>query len=593
MSNRSEETALDGFYEVVEGLGIDRLISGQERSLLQAGQPDTSTRIKYAAEDIAQNHGGPVVAGVLVTAALANSAPTAALADTGSVGRTGGTAAHVERTSRKTVFDKDQVILLSPNQTIFGEATLIAPERGVSIMTETHDIEQASHVSSEVQAEDLPIGFPLHVPAEVKDQIIPLAPNQTIFGEATLIAPERGVSIMTETHDIEQASHVSSEVQAEDLPIGFPLHVPAEVPAEVSAPAPKPHSHHERHASINPTPQEPKTLSLPATKPAVAPKKTAAPTLQPELEHATSHPRFSPTARSPQAHELPTKPFPMIPLEVTPVTSHPHPHHDHAAPVKPHVTPDLLEEFASPLLKHPFPKEPMIAKDKSRPDRHHHHADAHTHHAQSAAPAEAAQDNGTYGLHSSVLGESGLSLDQLRYALSQEDDGSMVSLAEAIHQAELTYHINGLYIAAAAGIESAWGTSDFATTRNNFFGYEAYTASPDDAASFPSPQASVDAFVNLLKQDYLHPGGQYYNGPTLHGIYVKYSTSHDVEAGNIAGIMNTLQSTARQTPDNPYQPAKAVETKPKSHPKTAQHNHHKHTGGGGWHVTWKDWDKIF
>ncbi len=40
----------------------------------------------------------------------------------------------------------------------------------------------------------------------------------------------------------------------------------------------------------------------------------------------------------------------------------------------------------------------------------------------------------------------------------------------------------------------------------------------------------------------------YYNGTTPHGVFVKYSSSHDAEAENVVGIMNSL---AAETTPNP------------------------------------------
>jgi hypothetical protein len=67
-------------------------------------------------------------------------------------------------------------------------------------------------------------------------------------------------------------------------------------------------------------------------------------------------------------------------------------------------------------------------------------------------------------------------------------------------------------IIGQATLESGRGKSYYARTRNNFFGYMAYDSNPDAAATFETPEASIRAYVRLIKTnpryaralDYLH-----------------------------------------------------------------------------------------
>ncbi|MGH7237698.1 MAG: glucosaminidase domain-containing protein, partial [Candidatus Saccharimonadales bacterium] len=161
---------------------------------------------------------------------------------------------------------------------------------------------------------------------------------------------------------------------------------------------------------------------------------------------------------------------------------------------------------------------------------------------EATAPASA------YNLNSSVLSKSGFTEQQLAYALSQLHGGSEAPLAKAFYEAEQNTGINALYLAAAAAQESSYGTSPFAELRNNLYGINAVDSNPDNATSFASKKACIQAFVDILNKYYLQPGNKNYRGPTLHDIYEKYSTSHDQEAAAIASIMSNLAGYAQQIP---------------------------------------------
>lgn len=54
-------------------------------------------------------------------------------------------------------------------------------------------------------------------------------------------------------------------------------------------------------------------------------------------------------------------------------------------------------------------------------------------------------------------------------------------------------------IVGQGALESAHGTSNFAKTRFNFFGFDAYTNNPGAAKPYPSALASIQDYVNLIK----------------------------------------------------------------------------------------------
>lgn len=148
----------------------------------------------------------------------------------------------------------------------------------------------------------------------------------------------------------------------------------------------------------------------------------------------------------------------------------------------------------------------------------------------------------SYDINSNILETSGVNASQLGAAINAIRSDNGFTGAQQFLDAEHKYGINALFIAAHAAIESAWGTSYYAKTRNNLYGFNAVDSDPNEASTYPSQDASTDFYGNFLKTYYLTPGAVYYNGTTPHGVFVKYSSSHDAEAQSVVGIMNLLNS---------------------------------------------------
>lgn len=148
----------------------------------------------------------------------------------------------------------------------------------------------------------------------------------------------------------------------------------------------------------------------------------------------------------------------------------------------------------------------------------------------------------TYDINSNILSNCGLSAEQLAEAVKAVRPDNGFTGVQMFLDAEAKYGLNALFILAHAAIESAWATSYFARTRNNLFGFNAVDSNPDEASSYPSQAACVDFYAGFIKEYYLTPGAVYYNGATPHGIFVKYSSSHDTEAQSVVGVMNLLLS---------------------------------------------------
>ncbi|MCH1627782.1 S-layer homology domain-containing protein [Ferdinandcohnia quinoae] len=117
----------------------------------------------------------------------------------------------------------------------------------------------------------------------------------------------------------------------------------------------------------------------------------------------------------------------------------------------------------------------------------------------------------------------------------------IIGLGTYAKEAEQKYKINALFIISIAMHESDFGMSTYAQTKNNLFGIKAYDSNPDNADSFASPNASVDALANdYLNKNYINPLGAYPNGAITGnkdtGLNVKYA-SDPYWGQKIAGYM--------------------------------------------------------
>ena len=133
---------------------------------------------------------------------------------------------------------------------------------------------------------------------------------------------------------------------------------------------------------------------------------------------------------------------------------------------------------------------------------------------------------------------SGLSLEQFKKVLTDSKDTNKVmqNNAEYFYYIEQQYNINGIFVAAVAIHESAWGTSRIAQNKHNLFGYGAYDSNPYNGAyEFSNYSESIDLIARVFVKYYLNPkgtaiyggeeaSGKYYNGPTLSGVNTRYAT---------------------------------------------------------------------
>lgn len=121
-----------------------------------------------------------------------------------------------------------------------------------------------------------------------------------------------------------------------------------------------------------------------------------------------------------------------------------------------------------------------------------------------------------------ITRKSGFTAEELDNAIS---DTAFEGIGYAFKQAEDKYGINSIFLIAIAKHESANGTSQLANEKNNLFGFNAIDKDPINAAKkFNNKAESVDYVARFLKENYLDPNGDFYNGLTAKSINKCYAS---------------------------------------------------------------------
>lgn len=101
---------------------------------------------------------------------------------------------------------------------------------------------------------------------------------------------------------------------------------------------------------------------------------------------------------------------------------------------------------------------------------------------------------------------------------------NMAGLEKYFIQAEKETGINAIYLSGLACLESAWNTSNFAKTRNNLFGWQAYDSNLNATKRFKSKENCILFVANQIKKTYLTENGRYFNGYTMKDISKRYAS---------------------------------------------------------------------
>lgn len=133
---------------------------------------------------------------------------------------------------------------------------------------------------------------------------------------------------------------------------------------------------------------------------------------------------------------------------------------------------------------------------------------------------------------------SGTTAHDLRAAIAGTE---LESLAAAFVRAEREYGVNALALTAIAALESNWGRSRLAETRNNLFGFGAYPHDPNQALAFASGEDAVLTVARYLAAEYLSPDGKHYKGESLTAIGASWATDPDWPAKVAAAWASLLQ----------------------------------------------------
>ena len=125
--------------------------------------------------------------------------------------------------------------------------------------------------------------------------------------------------------------------------------------------------------------------------------------------------------------------------------------------------------------------------------------------------------------HLNVLEVSGATDVHMRRALK----GTVLeSVASSFARAEEDYGVNAFLIAARAAQESGWGASARARYQNNLTGYAVYNSNAKGSA-FSSWDESIMSTAELLRKEYLTPGGHSFNGYRVADINERYCFKED------------------------------------------------------------------
>lgn len=127
------------------------------------------------------------------------------------------------------------------------------------------------------------------------------------------------------------------------------------------------------------------------------------------------------------------------------------------------------------------------------------------------------------------------------YSLMNIKGSRLAGKGAIFKEAEERYQVNALYLIAHSALESAWGRSQIAKDKNNFFGIAAYDTTPyDSAKSFDNVDKGILGVAKWIRENYIDEGRTYL-GNKSSGMNVLYA-SDPYWGEKIASIMMTINS---------------------------------------------------
>ena len=126
---------------------------------------------------------------------------------------------------------------------------------------------------------------------------------------------------------------------------------------------------------------------------------------------------------------------------------------------------------------------------------------------------------------------------------------NFIPYASTLITTEQKYHVNVFFLIGIEALESGWCTSRISKNCNNLGGVRESKAHPSNGcgsnagggfAYFNTVNEFIDYHGSMLHNNYLTPGGKYYNGPTPSGVVVKYCPGCTSWPGSVTSIANSL-----------------------------------------------------
>ena len=132
-------------------------------------------------------------------------------------------------------------------------------------------------------------------------------------------------------------------------------------------------------------------------------------------------------------------------------------------------------------------------------------------------------------------------------------DSVLYNTGESFIQAQNDYGVNALMVFAQACLESRYGTSTYARTRNNLFGLGAFDSNPDNAYRFNSVYECLELQMGYYLRNYFYADSSLFFGAHYgnkgSGISVKYA-SDPYYGLKIAGIAYEMDKYANRYSGN-------------------------------------------
>ena len=127
------------------------------------------------------------------------------------------------------------------------------------------------------------------------------------------------------------------------------------------------------------------------------------------------------------------------------------------------------------------------------------------------------------------------------YSMMNIRNSRLAGKGAIFKEAEKRYGVNALYLMAHSALESAWGRSQIANDKNNFFGIAAYDTSPyDSAKKFDDVDKGILGAAKWIRENYIDRGRNHL-GNKATGMNVRYA-SDPYWGEKIASIMMNINS---------------------------------------------------